>query len=137
MLNIQSTVTRAKVNVADADTLVQQGRMGTPNAVLLVVFAIELMLKVFLMHEGKEFKRIHELEELFGDLNEDTRSSIERAAQGHRVSNVRSLLGKYGDAFMEWRYGMLEEGATSSIHYDQARWTYDALIEVWHKTPTA
>ena len=32
---------------------------------------------------------------------------------------------------------MLEEGATSSIHYDQARWTYDALIEAWNKTPTA
>ena len=76
MLNIQSTVTRAKVNVADADTLVQQGRMGTPNAVLLVVFAIELMLKVFLMHEGKEFKRIHELEELFGDLK-----------RGHQIVN--------------------------------------------------
>ena len=138
MLNIQSTVTRAKVNVADADTLVQQGRMGTPNVVLLVVFAVELMLKVFLAHEGKKIKKTHKLGELFGELNDDTRSSIERAARDRRVPNVRSLLGKYGDAFMEWRYGMLEEGVTGGIPYDQFRWIYDALIEVWRsKTHTA
>ena len=136
MLNIQSTVTRAKVNVADADTLVKHCTM-TPNAVLLVVFAIELMLKVFSMHEGKEFEHTHKLGKLFGELNEDTRSSIERAALERRVPNVRSLLGKYEDAFMDWRYGMLEEGGTGSIPYDQFRWTYDALIEVWSKTPTA
>ena len=33
---------------------------------------------------------------------------------------------------------MLKEDATgSSIHYNQFRWTYDALIEVWNKTHTA
>ena len=136
MLNIQSTVTRAKVNVADADTLVKHRTM-TPNAVLLVVFAIELMLKVFSMHEGKEFEHTHKLGKLFGELNEDTRSSIERAALDRRVPNVRSLLEKYEDAFMDWRYVMLEEDATGSIPYDQFRWTYDALIEVWNKTHTA
>ena len=112
--------------------------MGTPNAVLLVVFAIELMLKVFSMHEGKEFEHTHKLGKLFGELNEDTRSSIERAALDRRVPNVRSLLEKHKDPFMEWRYGMLKEDATgSSIHYNQFRWTYDALIEVWNKTHTA
>ena len=38
MLDIQATVVRAKVNVADADTLVQQGRMGTPNVGLCCNF---------------------------------------------------------------------------------------------------
>ena len=108
-----------------------------PNAVLLVVFAIELMLKVFSMHEGKEVKKTHKLGELFGELNDDTRSSIEMAAQDRNVPNVRSLLGKHEDAFMEWRYGMLKEGATGSIPYEKFRWTYDALIEVWNKTYTA
>ena len=174
MLNIQATVVRATVNVADADTLgacrelapskqesttykpsrvckllilgcrllipdrllVQQGRRGTPNAVLLVVFAIELMLKVFLAHEGKKIKKTHTLGELFGELNDDTRSSIQMAALGHRFFNVRSLLKQNENAFMDWRYGILEEGATASIPYDQFRWTYDALIEVWSKTHT-
>ena len=135
MLNIQKMVVRAKVNVGDADTLVNHRTM-TPNAVLLVVFAIELMLKVFLAHEGKTNKKTHALGELFGELNDDTKSSIEMAALRHRVFNVRSLLEKNEDAFMDWRYVLLEEGATGSSPYDQFRWTYDALIEVWSKTHT-
>ncbi len=143
MLNIQATVVRAQINVGDADTLVKH-RMMTPNAVLLVVFAIELMLKVFLAHDGKKIKKIHPLGKLFDDLNDDTRSLIEIAARGHRVFDVRSLLEQHEHAFMEWRYGMLEEGAPgNSIPYSQFRWTCDALIdvwrniEVWSKTHTA
>ncbi len=130
MLNIQATVVRAQINVGDADTLVKH-RMMTPNAVLLVVFAIELMLKVFLVHEEKKMKKTHTLGELFGALNDNTRSLIEMAARGHGVFNVRSLLEQHEHAFMEWRYGMLEEGAAGSIPYDQFRWTCDALIDVW------
>ena len=30
---------------------------------------------------------------------------------------------------------MLEEGVTGGIPYDQFRWIYDALIEVWRSKP--
>ena len=93
MLDIQATVVRAKVNVADADTLVQQGRMGTPNVVLLVVFAVELMLKVFLAHEGKKIKKTHKLGELFGELNDDTRSLSGIGSLEARINNLRAIPG--------------------------------------------
>ena len=66
---------------------------------LLAAFSCELVMKAILMTRTNEFRRTHDLKDLYDTLPSDCRERLE--ADFHRISEV---LSERREAFGKWRY---------------------------------
>ena len=84
------------------------------SAILLRAFAAEVALKSLYSQEtGKEADWVHDLSDLFGELQPTTRESLERRFQfirqrssiyDGRVTTMEQVMAVHKDDFVHWRY---------------------------------
>ena len=92
-------------------------------AMVLEVFSCELYLKEITKREGKSYKMIHNLQDLFLALEEETRKKIRnnvvRSMQvlqkDYTETEFDNNLESNKDNFIKWRY--LEESLYADIHF--------------------
>ena len=77
------------------------GVLDVRSYAILYAFAAETLLKAFLVADGKNPRRTHDLLELFNRLAPETQESIQQNVPGW---NVRRILEIHKDSFDRWRY---------------------------------
>lgn len=90
------------------DVVPFHGLFYSVPAVVNSAFACEVFLKLLLEVEQIEFKRMHQLEELFNQLPEQVKTAIQQSTiQKYGTwTDVfgLNLLHQISDAFVQWRY---------------------------------
>lgn len=76
----------------------------TVSSVILKAYSAELLLKFMSFKKTGDFKRIHNLSDLYDDLDDDTKKLIADTAVQHGVAPVDQILANHKDDFIEWRY---------------------------------
>lgn len=100
------------------------GRMYIPG-IVMQAFAAELYLKALIVYEGKQIKKIHKLDALFGMLDEVEKNII-TASMMAEIRNAKGISeSEYGETellddftkaaniFEDWRY-FFESGTVSA-----------------------
>lgn len=88
-------------------------------AVVCSAFALELYLKLLIKIETGNCAKGHELEKLFNQLTDKTRTEIERSFFSNEKcekSQLNSALVEFSRAFCDWRY--IHEQGTLSVRID-------------------
>ena len=76
----------------------------------------EVALKALVVRDNKEYGRIHNLDELFHTLNQDTQQKIIDKMGGMNKDEFEKLIAENNNHFVKWRY-FYEEGATCNVDF--------------------
>ena len=98
------------------------------SSAILYAFATETLLKAFLVADGKNPRRTHDLLKLFNRLAPETQESIQQNVPGW---NVRRILEIHKDSFDRWRYMAEREGHLLCFDFRPFREICSRMIDLW------
>ena len=104
------------------------------SIVMLRALAVELTLKALAFRRTGKFKGIHDLLELYDDLDTDTQALISKIKDVHGVVPVRCILEKHKDDFVAWRYLDLRDGNNLQVQLKDLVRALDVLFLVYEGT---
>ncbi len=79
---------------------------------IVIALAAELSLKaISIKRSGRPdgYKPTHDLSELYGELDDDTRSRIEQKAASESMASIERTLAEHKNDFVSWRYAGEED----------------------------
>ena len=102
------------------------------SMVVLRALAVELTLKALAFRVTGNFKKIHNLLELYDDLGTDTQAIISKVENIHGIAPVRRILEKHKNDFIDWRYltDMQQDGGNMHADFTDIGQALDVLLLV-------
>ena len=74
------------------------------SSVILRSLATEIILKILSFKTRGNYRKIHDLIELFNDLDDKTQKEISSIEENLGVRPIRQILEKHRNDFTDWRY---------------------------------